>query len=119
MLELLNSNIELVKMYLKLLNKYFIQTCIKLEDQIKHRKAAWLASVKDYIIQKEFYEQDAEILIEFRKTYTDKKGHDLYTNYWFKKKDRFPLQHRLRQEGLRNWKLFLVNEYQSIEVCYV
>ena len=36
MLELLNSNIDLVEMYLKPLNKYFIQTCIKLEKHGKH-----------------------------------------------------------------------------------
>ena len=50
MLVLLNLNIETVDMYLNLLNKYFIHTCIKIEDQIKHRKAAWLVGVKDYII---------------------------------------------------------------------
>lgn len=57
--------------------------------------------------------------MEFRKAYTDKKGHVFHTNYWVKKKDRFPLQDRLRQERLGNWKLFLVNEYQSIEICHV
>ena len=67
---------------------------------------------------KEFYETDAEILIEFRKTYTDKKRNINFMNYWVIKKDRWPLQHKLKQERLRNWKLILVHEYQSIEVCY-
>ena len=89
-------------MYLKPLHKNFIQTCIKLEDQIKHRKAAWLVSIRDYIIQEEFCNQDAKILIEFRKAYTDKKGHVFHTNYLVKKKDRFPLQHRCRQKRLKN-----------------
>ena len=71
MLELLNSNIETVDMNLNPLNRYFIHTCIKIEYQSKHRKAAWFVGVEDYIRQKEFYDQDAEILIELRKAYTD------------------------------------------------
>ena len=61
MLELLNSNRETVDIYLDPLYKYFIRTCIKIEDQIKHRKAAQLLGIKDYIRQKKFYETDAEI----------------------------------------------------------
>ena len=106
-------------MYYTPLHKYFIRDSTKIEDQIKFRKAGWLLTVKDYIRQKRIYEGDAEILIEFRKTYTDKKGNTHYTNYWIKKKDRWPLQHKLRQDRLRNWKSLLVNKYKSIEVCYV
>ena len=40
MLELLNLDLEIVELYLKPLNKYFNKTYIKLEDQIRHRKAA-------------------------------------------------------------------------------
>ena len=57
---------------MKPLNKYFNKSYIKLEDQIKHKKAAWLIGASDFIIIKEFYEQDSETLIEFRKAYTDK-----------------------------------------------
>ena len=119
MLELLNSNLEIIDIYYNPLQKYFIRDCIKLEDQIKSRKAGWLLAVKHYIRQNEFYNTDAEILVEFRKTYTDKKGKISFTSYWVKRKDRWPVQHRLRQESLRNWKIFLVNEYQSVEVHYV
>ena len=73
-------------MYYNPLHKYFIRDCIKLEDQIKSRKAAWLLAVKDYIRQKKFYNTDAEILVEFRKTYTDNKGKISFTNYQVKKK---------------------------------
>ena len=73
MLDLLNSDLETIDMYYNPLHKYFIRDCIKIEDQIKCWKAAWLLAVKDYIKQKEFYETNAEILVEFRKTYTDKK----------------------------------------------
>ena len=82
---------------MKPLNKYFNKTCIKLEDQIRHRKAARLIGARDFIISKEFYEQDSETLIEFRKAYTNKKGHIFYSTSWIKRKDRFPLQHILRQ----------------------
>ena len=68
-------------MYYNPLRKYFIRDCIKLEVQIKSRKAAWLLAVKDYIKQKEFYETDAEILVEFRKTYIDRKGNVNFANY--------------------------------------
>ena len=65
MLELLNSDLEIIDMYYNPLHKYFIKDCIKIKDQIKSRKAAWLLAVKDYIRQKEFYNIDAEILVEF------------------------------------------------------
>ena len=119
MIELLNSNLETAELYLKPLKKYFNKTCIKLEDQVKHRKAARLIEVRDFIITREFYERDSETLIELRKTYTDKKEHVFCSISWLKRKDRFLLQHRLRQEKLRDWRSFLVNEYQSINVCYV
>ena len=99
--------------------KYFIKTCIKLEEQIKHRKASWLIGVPDYILSKEFYERDAETLIEFRKTYTDRKENLFHLTSWLKRKDRFPSQHRTTLERIREWKAFLINEYQSIEVCYI
>ena len=118
MLELLNSDLETIDVYYAPLHKYHIKDCIKIEDQIKSRKAAWLLAIKDYIRQNEFYNTDAEILVEFRKYFTDKKGNTNFTNYWIKKKDRWPLQHRKRQERLSNWKLFLVNKYQSIKACY-
>ena len=54
MLELLNSDLEVIDMYYILLHKYFIRDCIKIDDQIKSRKAAWPLAVKDYIRQKEF-----------------------------------------------------------------
>ena len=54
MLKLLNSDLEIIDMYYNPLHKYFIRDCIKIEDQIKSRKAAWLLAVKDYIRQKEF-----------------------------------------------------------------
>ena len=119
MLELINSNLEIIDVYYSLLDKYLIRNYIKIEDQIKSRKAAWLLAIKDYIRQKEFYNIDAEILVEFRKYFTDKKDNINFTNYWIEKKDRWPLQHRNRQERLSNWRLFLVNEYQNIEACYV
>ena len=68
MLDLLNSNVETVELYLHPLEKYFIKTCIKLEEQIKHRKAAWLIGVRDFILTKEFYERDAENFIEFNRS---------------------------------------------------
>ena len=76
-------------MYLKPLNRYFIRTCIKLEDQINYRKAAWLIGVRDFILIKEFYERDSETLIEFKKVYTDKKVHVIYSSYWVKGKTNF------------------------------
>ena len=65
MLELLNSNIETVEVYLKTIRKYiYIYILhIKLEDQIKHRRAIWLMAVRDYLITKAFYKKDAKILI--------------------------------------------------------
>ena len=36
---------------------------VKLEIQIKHRRAVWLLSVRDYLITKEFYKENAETLI--------------------------------------------------------
>ena len=119
MLDLLNSNVETVELYLHPLEKYFIKTCIKLEEQIKHRKAAWLIGVRDFILTKEFYEWDAENFIEFQKIYTDRKGNLFHSTTWLRRKDRFPVQHRVRQERTREWKTFLINEYQSIEVCYI
>ena len=119
MLELLNSNLDTIEVYYAPLHKYLIRDCIKIEDQIRSRKAAWLIAVKDYVRQKDFYNRDAEIYIEFRKYFTDKKGNTTFTNQWLKKKDRWPLQHKLRQKRLSNWKLFLVNEYQNIEACYI
>ena len=73
MLDLLNSDLETIDMYYNPLHKYFIQDCIKIEDQIKSRKTAWLLAIKDYIRQKVFYKTDAEILVKFRKAYIDKK----------------------------------------------
>ena len=73
MLELLNTNLQLIDVYYAPLHKYLIRDCIKIEDQIKSRKAAWLVAIKDYIRQKKFYKTDAEILVEFRKYFTDKK----------------------------------------------
>ena len=64
MLELLNSNLELIELHLNPLEKYFNKTCIKLEDQIKPRKAAWLVGVCDFIITREFYERDSKTLIK-------------------------------------------------------
>ena len=119
MLELLNSDLETIDIYYAPLHKYLIRDCIKIEDQIKSRKVAWLLAIKDYIRQKEFYNRDAETFVEFRKYFTDKKGNTNFINYRIKKKDRWPLQHRNRQERLSNWRLFLVNEYQNIEACYV
>ena len=106
MLDLLNSNVETVELYLHPLEKYFIKTCTKLEEQIKHRKAAWLIGVRDFILTKEFYGQDAEIFIEFRKTYTDKRGNLFHSTTWLKRKYRFPVQHRVRQERIRNGRPF-------------
>ena len=63
MLELLNSNIETVEVYLKPIRKYIYRLHIKLEDQIKHRRAIWLMAVRDYLITKAFYKKDAKILI--------------------------------------------------------
>ena len=62
MLELLNSNIEIIELYLNPLEKYFNKTCIKLEEQIKHREATWLVGVRDFIIIKEFYKRDAKLI---------------------------------------------------------
>ena len=56
--------------------------------------------------------------MEFRKAVTDKKGHIFYSSKWIKQRDLFPLEHRLREERIRNGKKFLVNEHQSIEICY-
>ena len=80
MLELLNSDLETINVYYAPLHKYLIRDCIKIEDQIKARKAAWLLASKDYVRQKDFYNRDAEICIEFRKYFTDKKGNIDFTN---------------------------------------
>ena len=98
MLELLNSNLETLDEYYAPLHKYLIKDCIKINDQIKSMKTAWLLAIKDYIRQKEFYNTDAEILVEFRKYFTDKKGNVNFTNYWIKKKDRWPLQQKDRKD---------------------
>ena len=65
MLELLNSDLETIDIYYAHLHKYLIRDCIKIEDQIKSRKAAWLLAIKDYVRQKDFYNRNAEIYIEF------------------------------------------------------
>ena len=101
MLDLLNSNVKTVELYLHPLEKYFIKTCIKLEEQIKHRKAAWLIGVRDFILTKEFYERDAETFIEFRKTYTDRKG-NLLINIGFigRLTDSSTTQYKLNIDGI-------------------
>ena len=80
MLELLNTDLEIIDVYYAPLHKYLIRNCIKIEDQIKYRKVASLVAVKDYIRQKEFYNTDAEILVEFWKYFTDKKDNINFTN---------------------------------------
>ena len=93
-------------MYLHPLEKYFIKTCIKLEEQIKHRKATWLIVVHDFILTKEFYERDAETFIEFQKTYTDRKGNFFHSTTWLKQKTGFPYNIELGKKELENGRTF-------------
>ena len=116
MLELINSNIETIELYLKPLRKYLNRTDINLECQIKHIRAIWLLSVRDYLITKTFYETNAKKLIEFRKACTDKKGHMFYHSKWIKRKERYPLEHKLRQKRIKNWKKYLIDKHQTIKI---
>ena len=36
----------------------------RLEDQIIHRRAAWLLPIRNYLITKAYYDEDVEALIE-------------------------------------------------------
>ena len=58
---------------------------------------------------------------------TTRKVYSSITNYIalgaqnrenIKYKERCPLEHRLRQQRIRNWKKYLIDKYQSIEICF-
>ena len=67
---------------------------------MKHIRAIWLLSVRDYLITKLIYEENAERSIEFKKACTDKKRQIFYHSKWTKRKDSYPLEHKLKQNRI-------------------
>ena len=63
-----------IEKYLKPIRKYLNRTDIALEVQVKHLRAVWLVSVRDYLITKALYDGDTERLIKSRKDCTDKEN---------------------------------------------
>lgn len=59
----IESPIEIVDLYLEPLRKYIAST-VKLEDQIRGRRAIWLIEVKSYLLTKYNFEQRMDRLIE-------------------------------------------------------
>lgn len=59
----IESPIEIVDLYLEPLRKYIAST-VKLEDQIRGRRAIWLIEVKSFLLTKYNFEQRMDRLIE-------------------------------------------------------
>lgn len=119
MLFLLNNPLEMVDLFLDPLRKYiYIGETIKLEDQIRGRKAIWLGEVKRYLRLKLYLELRVESFVEERKL--EIVNNEIIIHKVYVKWRIFdPKTYRSNLKTLFMWKNRLISKYQSIEVCYI
>lgn len=77
MLFLLESPIEVVDLFLEPLRRY-IASSVKIENQIKGRKAIWLIEVNHYLQVKLEFEQRIDSLVESK--IVEVKNNDIITH---------------------------------------
>lgn len=106
----------MVDLFLEPLRK-FIGGIVKLEDQIKGRKAIQLIEIKGYLRAKAELELRSESFVEQRKVKivnNDIKIHIIYVKW----KEDNPETYQSNLRTLFLWKERLIRKYESIEVCY-
>lgn len=116
MLFLLESTIETVNLFLRPLRKYIGET-IRIEDQIKGRKAIWLLEVERYLRVKLELELRSESLVEQRKVEIVNNNIIIHIVH-VKWKDDDPETYQSNLRTLLSWKHRLINKFRSIEACY-
>lgn len=78
--------LEAVEKYLISLRRYLLKLNIKLEDQLKARRATWLIGVREYLRVKEIYFITAEEIVEYKIKTTDKLENTAWVSQNIRKK---------------------------------
>lgn len=107
--------LEAVEKYLIPLRRYLLKLNIKLENQLKARRVAWLIGVREYLRVKEIYFITAEEIVEYKIKTTDKLRNTTWVSQKYKKTDWHLVEQQRRMDRLDNWEMHLVDSLESIE----
>lgn len=92
------TNLETVEKYLIPLRKYLITLNIRLEDQIKGRRAAWLLGVREYLRLKRIYFLEGEEVISHESI---KKPNGEWVTRFYRRKKLYPQEHHRKLDYLK------------------